>query len=246
MTVPYYRVLLHGQFNKRCRREIPADHPLARFAVTGMGLKLRIHPLAAALARAQLPRLDGYLAGRRAIAARMCAALDDVPGVYPPYVPASARPTWYALPLPYEPAELGGLPIRRFLDAWHAKGAVEADLPGSTCPLGTHPLFQHPGALLPGCADHHCSAAGELPVASTCTPPHSSCRSGTGGRCPPRRRLHRGHRQSRRPREGPAAVTPSPAEPRPSRVFDHGGQFSDAESTSLRGRKGHRTESALA
>ncbi|MFE6491797.1 DegT/DnrJ/EryC1/StrS family aminotransferase [Streptomyces sp. NPDC057748] len=163
MTVPYYRVLLHGRFNKRCRREIPADHPLARFAVTGMGLKLRIHPLAAA--RAKLPRLDGYLAGRRAIAARMCAALDDVPGVYPPYVPASARPTWYALPLRYEPAELGGLPIRRFLDALDAEGAVEADLPGSTCPLGTHPLFQHPGALLPGCADHHGSAAGELPVA---------------------------------------------------------------------------------
>ncbi|MGW1199154.1 DegT/DnrJ/EryC1/StrS family aminotransferase [Streptomyces sp. NPDC002536] len=51
-TELYYRVLLHGQYNKRCRREIPATHPLARFAVTGMGLKLRIHPLASILARA--------------------------------------------------------------------------------------------------------------------------------------------------------------------------------------------------
>ncbi|WKX70832.1 DegT/DnrJ/EryC1/StrS aminotransferase family protein [Streptomyces sp. XD-27] len=161
----YYRVLLHGQYNKRCRREIPADHPLARFAVTGMGLKLRIHPLAAAFARAQLPRLDGYLAGRLAIAARMCEALDDVPGVYPPYVPASARPAWYALPLRYESAELGGLPIRRFLDAVHAEGAVEADLPGATCPLGTHPLFRRPGALLPGYAGFQGPVAGEFPVA---------------------------------------------------------------------------------
>ncbi|MEU5052056.1 DegT/DnrJ/EryC1/StrS family aminotransferase [Streptomyces sp. NPDC021096] len=161
----YYRVLLHGQYNKRCRLEIPADHPLARFAVTGMGLKLRIHPLAAALAHAHLPRLDGYLAGRQAIAARMCAALDDVPGIRVPHVPVSARPSWYALPLRYKPAELGGLPLERFLDAVHAEGATAADRPGSICPLGTHPLFQAPGALLPGYADRQGPVADAFPAA---------------------------------------------------------------------------------
>ncbi|MEU4211247.1 aminotransferase class I/II-fold pyridoxal phosphate-dependent enzyme [Streptomyces sp. NPDC026206] len=161
----YYRVLLHGQYNKRCHREIPANHPLARFAVTGMGLKLRIHPLAAALAHAQLPRLDGYLAGRQAIAARMCAALDDVPGIRVPHVPVSARPSWYALPLRYEPAELGGLPLQRFLDAVHAECATEADQPGSTCPLATHPLLQDPGALLPGYADRRGPVPGDFPAA---------------------------------------------------------------------------------
>ncbi|MEV4500865.1 DegT/DnrJ/EryC1/StrS family aminotransferase [Streptomyces klenkii] len=164
-TELYYRVLLHGQYNKRCRREIPADHPLARFAVTGMGLKLRIHPLAAALARAQLTRLDGHLAGRQHIAARMCAALDGVPGIRVPDLPAAARPSWYALPLRYEPAELDGLPLERFLDAVHAEGATEADQPGSTCPLGTHPLFQAPGALLPGYADRQGPAIGDFPAA---------------------------------------------------------------------------------
>ncbi|WP_116210025.1 DegT/DnrJ/EryC1/StrS family aminotransferase [Streptomyces olivoreticuli] len=161
----YYRVLLHGQYNKRCRREIPATHPLARFSVTGMGLKLRIHPLAAALANAQLPRLDGYLAGRQAIAARMCAAFDDVPGVRVPHVLVSALPSWYALPLRYEPTELGGLPLQRFLDALHAEGATEVDRPGSTCPLHTHPLFQAPGGLLPGYADRQGPAAGNFPAA---------------------------------------------------------------------------------
>ncbi|MEU7182004.1 MULTISPECIES: DegT/DnrJ/EryC1/StrS family aminotransferase [Streptomyces] len=161
----YYRVLLHGQYNKRCRREIPASHPLARFAVTGMGLKLRIHPLAAALAHSQLPRLDGYLAGCRAIAARMCAALDEVPGVRVPHVSASAGPSWYALPLRYEPAEFEGLPLRRFLDAIHAEGAVEADRPGSTRPLTSHALFRHPGALLPGYADRRGPAPGDFPAA---------------------------------------------------------------------------------
>ncbi|MGA5131982.1 DegT/DnrJ/EryC1/StrS family aminotransferase [Streptomyces olivoreticuli] len=161
----YYRVLLHGQYNKRCRREIPATHPLARFAVTGMGLKLRIHPLAAALALAQLPRLDGYLDGRQSTAARMCAALDGVPGIRVPHVPVLARPSWYALPLRYEPAGLGGLPLERFLEAVHAEGAGAADQPGSTCPLGTHPLFQAPGALLPGYADHQGPAVGDFPAA---------------------------------------------------------------------------------
>ncbi|MGK5546708.1 DegT/DnrJ/EryC1/StrS family aminotransferase [Streptomyces sp. URMC 127] len=164
-TELYYRVLLHGQYNKRCRREIPSTHPLARFAVTGMGLKLRIHPLAAALARTQLTRLEDHLTGRQVVAARMCAALDGVPGIQPPDLPLAARPAWYALPLRYEPAELGGLPIEQFLDALLAEGATEADLPGSTCPLHTHPLFQTPQALLPGYADGQGQPADGFPAA---------------------------------------------------------------------------------
>lgn len=152
-TELYYRALLHGQYNKRCRKEIPAEHELSRFAVTGMGLKLRIHPLAAALAHAQLGRLDGYMDGRRALAQRMLAALRDVPGIALPHVPQQAGPSWYALPLRYVPDALGSLPLWRFLEALHAEGAVEADLPGSTCPLNTHPLFQRPGDLLRGYAD---------------------------------------------------------------------------------------------
>ncbi|MEV7084726.1 DegT/DnrJ/EryC1/StrS family aminotransferase [Streptomyces sp. NPDC093085] len=50
-------------------------HALAPYAVTGMVLKLRIPPLAAALSPAQLPRLEGYPTGRAASAGRMCAAL---------------------------------------------------------------------------------------------------------------------------------------------------------------------------
>ncbi|MFD5702485.1 DegT/DnrJ/EryC1/StrS family aminotransferase [Streptomyces lasiicapitis] len=153
-TELYYRVLLHGQYNKRCRREIPADHTLAPYAVTGMGLKLRIHPLAAALAHAQLPRLKDYLAGREAIAARMRRALRGVPGIDVPHPPSPAGPAWYALPLRYHPDQLADLPIERFLEAVHAEGADEVDLPGSTRALGDHPLFHTPGALLPGYPDH--------------------------------------------------------------------------------------------
>ncbi|MFD6072674.1 DegT/DnrJ/EryC1/StrS family aminotransferase, partial [Amycolatopsis lurida] len=64
----YYRILMHGHYNKRCKSEIPPSHPLHRYAVTGMGLKFRIHPLAAAIALDQLERLDSYLIGRAEIA----------------------------------------------------------------------------------------------------------------------------------------------------------------------------------
>ncbi|WBB57747.1 aminotransferase class V-fold PLP-dependent enzyme [Streptomyces sp. WMMC500] len=148
-TELYYRLLLHGQYNKRCRTEIPAGHRLAKYATTGQGLKLRIHPLAAALARAQLHRLEGYLTGRAACAERLCAALEDVPGLRVPRLGPAARASWYALPLRYESAALGGLPLARFLAAVHAEGATEVDHPGSTRPLGDHPLFHAPRELIP-------------------------------------------------------------------------------------------------
>ncbi|MFE1785025.1 hypothetical protein ACFW9F_21230 [Streptomyces sp. NPDC059506] len=82
-----------------------------------------------------------------------------------PRIPAGARPSWYALPLRYEPAELGGLSVDRFLEALHAEGATAADLPGSTRPLSDHPLFRTPGELLPGCADRPRPAVGSFPTA---------------------------------------------------------------------------------
>lgn len=75
----YYRVLLHGQYNKRCRSEIPNDHRLYRYAVTGMGLKHRIHPLAANIATGQLRHLDDYIAGRQRTASMIAEGLRDVP-----------------------------------------------------------------------------------------------------------------------------------------------------------------------
>lgn len=145
----YYRVLLHGQYNKRCRNEIPATHPLHRYAVSGMGLKFRIHPLAAAIAFDQLNRLDDYLDGREQIAHYMCTQLGQLRGIVVPDVPATDRPAWYGLPLIYEPDELDGLPVERFYAALQAEGCLEVDRPGSTCPLNTLPLFQDAEPLFP-------------------------------------------------------------------------------------------------
>jgi dTDP-4-amino-4,6-dideoxygalactose transaminase len=147
----YYRLLLHGHYNKRCKNEIPATHPLHRFAVTGMGLKFRIHPLAAAIALEQLERLDANLAGRADVAEYLCDELKNVPGITAPTLESDVWPAWYGLPLTYVPEQLDGLPVERFYDALRAEGLSELDRPGSTCPLNLLPLFQDPTPLFP----HH-------------------------------------------------------------------------------------------
>lgn len=145
----FYRALMLGHYNKRCKTEIPSSHPLARFATTGMGLKLRIHPLAAAIAAVGLRQLDEVIANRNRMAAKMTRVLSDLPGIHVAAVPANVTPTWYAFVMQYEPAELDGLPIDVFYRALLAEGCAELDRPGSTCPLAQHPLFQDPGALFP-------------------------------------------------------------------------------------------------
>ncbi|VVB60735.1 Aspartate aminotransferase [uncultured archaeon] len=145
----YYRALLLGHYNKRCKQEIPKEHPLYKFAVTGMGLKLRIHPIAAAIANEQFDDLDRILANRRNIAKKMAIELGNLPGISAPVVPDRVEPTWYAFIMQYKPEELEGLPIEKFYDALIAEGCKELDRPTSTCPLNYHPLFQNPKNLFP-------------------------------------------------------------------------------------------------
>ncbi|MFJ4186644.1 DegT/DnrJ/EryC1/StrS family aminotransferase [Kitasatospora sp. NPDC089509] len=162
----YHRVITFAHYNKRARTEIPEGHPLARYAVTGAGLKLRIHPLAAAVAHDQLARLDGYLAGRAEIARHLTEQFARIPGLEVTAMPDGVIPSWYGLTLTYKPEELGGLPIERFHQALVAEGATEFDRPGSTCPMNQLPLYQHPGPLFPGHPhSHRRYAIGDFPVA---------------------------------------------------------------------------------
>jgi dTDP-4-amino-4,6-dideoxygalactose transaminase len=145
----FYKALLLGHYNKRCKKEIPTTHPLYRYAVTGMGLKLRIHPIAAAIANEQFDNLESVLEGRRKFARKMIEELKDLPGIKIPEVPKDVEPSWYAFIIQYRPEELEGLPIEKFYEALYAEGCVEIDRPGSTCPLNYHPLFQNPELIFP-------------------------------------------------------------------------------------------------
>ncbi|WP_100448108.1 DegT/DnrJ/EryC1/StrS family aminotransferase [Glycomyces xiaoerkulensis] len=161
----YYRILLHGQYNKRCRNELPEDHEFYRYAVTGMGLKHRIHALAARIALDQLRDLDTYLEGRANVANYLCEQLSELPGIAVPQLPLDVRSSWYGLILRYCPDELDGLSIERFYEALHAEGCREVDRPGSTCPLNLLPLFQDPAPLMPAYGSKLAYAPGDFPVA---------------------------------------------------------------------------------
>ena len=143
------RLLLHGHYNTRCKQDIDPSHPLWKYRTTGMGLKLRLHPLAAAIAFQQLEHLDEYVAGRRAIAQRFRERLQGLPGIAVPEVLPGVEVSGYALCLRYRPEEVGNTPIGVIMAALNAEGCTEIDQPGSTCPLSDHPLFQDPHELFP-------------------------------------------------------------------------------------------------
>ncbi|MFD8321220.1 DegT/DnrJ/EryC1/StrS family aminotransferase [Kitasatospora purpeofusca] len=162
----YDRLLMFGHYNKRARSEIPAEHRLGTCAVTGSGLKFRIHPLAAAVAHDQLGRLVGYLAGRAEIARYLTEEFARIPGLEVIPMPEGVVPSWYGLTLTYRPQELGGLGVERFHQALVTEGAVEFDRSGSTCPLNQLPLYQSPAMMFPGHPHaHRRYRAGDFPVA---------------------------------------------------------------------------------
>ncbi|MFI5779106.1 DegT/DnrJ/EryC1/StrS family aminotransferase [Nocardia sp. NPDC051570] len=161
----YYRVLLHGQYNKRCRDEIPPSHELSRYAVTGLGLKHRIHPIAAAIALQQLPHLDDYLEGRQRIAEYIGEELEGLPGLLTPWHEPDIQPSWYGLTLYYDSDAFDDVPIERFHAALRAEGCHDIDRPGSTCPLNLLPVFQSPGPLFPAFMGKLAYAPGDYPRA---------------------------------------------------------------------------------
>ena len=164
----YYRALLLGHYNKRCKQEIPQNNPLYKYAITGMGLKYRAHPLAVAIAYKMLKKLEKYLRFKRFFANKMIKALKDMPGISlpPGFFDSKIAPAWYGFVFQYKPEEIENLPIERFFEALQAEGLSEVDRPGSTCPLNFLPLFQNPTELFPTYQKHRFSyKLGDFPKA---------------------------------------------------------------------------------
>lgn len=145
----YYRALLLGHYNKRCKQEIDPDHPYFKYYVTGMGLKLRSHPLAVAMANQQLAHLKEWTEQKAEFAKYWSDRLSKLKGIRVPKIKDCEEAAWYAYIFRYVPEELGGLPVETFFKALQAEGCHEVDMPGSTCPLNLLPLFQTPVELFP-------------------------------------------------------------------------------------------------
>lgn len=162
----YYKALLLGHYNKRCKQEIPKDHNFYKYATTGMGLKYRAHPLAVAIALETFKNLDKYLTVRRSFVRKIFKELKEVKGLRIPNISQGTEPSWYSLVFQYCPDELGGLSREKFFEALQAEGLVEADCPNSTSPLNLLSLFQNPTELFPAYKNQDFNyRPGDFPVA---------------------------------------------------------------------------------
>jgi len=142
----YIRANLLGHYNKRCKDEIPKEHPLYQYAVTGMGLKMRSHPLAVAFANEMLNCHDDYQAMRN-----KCAEKYDLLFSKYDFIEtldhSNTKPSWYAFIFKY--SQVGDITREMLVDMLIAEGLLEVDIPGSTGPNHKLPLFTSPHALFP-------------------------------------------------------------------------------------------------
>ena len=144
----FYRALLLGHYNKRCKQEIPASYPLSEFSLTGFGQKFRAHPLAIAMANQQFSHLDEWIAQKNTYAQRIIKDLGGCSFLRMPEC-KNGRPSWYAFVMSFDEQASNGVAIDKFVAALHAEGLVEVDQPRSTCPIHDLPLFRSPKKAMP-------------------------------------------------------------------------------------------------
>ncbi|KAI4268890.1 MAG: hypothetical protein L6R38_007684 [Xanthoria sp. 2 TBL-2021] len=148
----HYRMLVLGHYNKRCKLEIPADHHLCQFALTGVGLKNRAHPLAIAIALNQLRQLPDFHAWKMKFTVQIAHRLITIPFLGLPAwdVESGTEPGWYAFTMRFKaPKAPQGLTREVFVQQLHSKGLIDVDIARSTGLLHREPLFNKAQDLLP-------------------------------------------------------------------------------------------------
>jgi perosamine synthetase len=119
----YERATTFGNYD--LPQTFPPDSPYRVYQGTGMGPKLRIHPLAAAIARRQLPKIEEHNsvvdAQLRRLNERICA----LPGISYPYTRPDAKRVYWARNTIFIDEQKAGAPMEALLKALQAEG-VEA------------------------------------------------------------------------------------------------------------------------
>ncbi|KAI1452115.1 DegT/DnrJ/EryC1/StrS aminotransferase family-domain-containing protein [Annulohypoxylon moriforme] len=142
----------HGHFNSRAKQEVPHDHPLRKYCLTGLGLNLRAHPLAIAMVDAQLSDHPVAQKYRETWAKYMIQHLSDIPFLRMPAV-ANAKTdqhSWYAFVMQFNESRAPkGLTRDNFVEKLHGLGLEKVDIPGSTRLLCDLPLFVETAQAIP-------------------------------------------------------------------------------------------------
>lgn len=162
------RAIMLGYALDRCMTEV-TDADLASYAGTGFGLNYRMHPLAAALACGAFDRMDDVLDRRNANFEYLDKVLADVPGIQPPVTaPHQTRLGCFSYQPLFRGAELGDLPIERFVEAAIAEG-VPLSRPKSP-PVHCQAVFTNPSERMMttyghfGRGEYRTYAPGDLPA----------------------------------------------------------------------------------
>jgi perosamine synthetase len=145
----YSRALIQGHYNKRPLQELDDDSELKAYSLTGLGLKLRAHPLAIALAMQQFLQLDEFIEQKQKYALMLNEAFAGYEFLKTPVIEEDTQNSWYAYNLMYDASAAHGVTREQFAEALQAEGLAEVDIPGSTGLLNNLPLFTDPSKVLP-------------------------------------------------------------------------------------------------
>lgn len=143
----YERAVLLGHYNKRCKKEIDINNPIYKYAVTGKGMKLRAHPLAIRIAYEQFKDLDKINKQKQKYAKLFIKHLNNIKGLEVLVPQEGAINSWYAMIIKYDSKHMNNVSRDRFVEALIEEGAVEVDIPNSTCPASLLELFKYPDLL---------------------------------------------------------------------------------------------------
>lgn len=106
------------------QQTFPKDSPYRRFEGSGLGLKLRIHPMSAALARVQLRKLAAHNARKVAAIRRLNERLQQLPGLAEPLCRADMNRTYFSWNLLFLDEAKAGMSRAACVKALKAEGVL--------------------------------------------------------------------------------------------------------------------------
>ena len=144
----YKNALLLGHYNKRCKQEIDKSSLDYKYATTGKGMKLRAHPLAISIANHLLNNLDEMNYYKKCYADMFDNCIKDIEGLSTINYDRQNSPSFYAYIIKFDKNKFT-VNREQFVEALHAEGCCEFDIPSSTTSLANFELFKNPGYFFP-------------------------------------------------------------------------------------------------
>lgn len=76
----------------------------------------------------------------------MKTGIEQIDGLKIVRIPKKANPAWYAMPIIFDESKFS-IGLHEFVEKLNQAGALEADIPGSTCPMNEYFLFHSPNKI---------------------------------------------------------------------------------------------------